>query len=175
MSARCLYCRKPGATFRVNADARAHRSCAYAADDADQALTLSMLGSPPPAPEEAEVSFAPPRRQRYVADLIGRRFGRFLVVGYCELANSDATPRSAWRVRCTCCGRETVSRVQRGRLRLRTCPGCMPKTKLVAAEVTKIRALRAVGVPYSQLAERFGVSQTAIYKAATGATWRAAA
>ena len=64
----CCYCHLAGATFRVNADEKAHRRCAWAADDADQATTLSLLHSEPPAPDEIEYLRAAPRNPPKRAD-----------------------------------------------------------------------------------------------------------
>jgi len=64
----CCYCHLAGATFRVNADERAHRSCAWDADDADQATTLSLLHSEPSAPDEIEYLRAAPRKPPQRAD-----------------------------------------------------------------------------------------------------------
>jgi hypothetical protein len=109
----CLYCGGPGATFRVNEDAVAHRACAWAADDADQALTFSMLSARQFAPEVLEAPLAL-RLVRQVEDLAGRRFGRLTAIGL-EVVEFCGIVRRAWRIRCDCGveGHATGSRLLR--------------------------------------------------------------
>lgn len=57
--------------------------------------------------------------------------------------------------------------------RNRVCHGSIhPKAKLTEADVVEIRRLRAAGMTYVAIGERYGISNVAAGRAAKGITWR---
>lgn len=178
MSARCLYCGERGATFRVNADELAHQRCAYAADDADQALTLSMLGHQRFAPEEIAGGHVIVSGTRTIEDLAGQRFGRLLVLHHARIPHCDGKPRIGWLVRCDC-GREVLMRTSN----LRKAHQCQPcakasqrgPAKVCAYTVQEMRRLREAGWTIRRLAALAGLGKSEAHNIVRGHTWRVAA
>jgi hypothetical protein len=123
----CVYCHRPGATFRINADELAHFPCFERADAADEAAMFAAMASPAFEPAEpSELLRIVPRE-----DLTGRRFGRLVVLGPAVRQRRNGYQAAEWRVRCDC-GR--TSRVSRSNLLQRGTHQCKPCVALANAD-----------------------------------------
>ena len=127
------------------------RACFEDLDRRSEALEIMLAAS-----FALDLPWPAPRYRRAAPPLIGLRVGRFVVTGLTHRQRRDGKLERCWCLRCDCGAGSLVTTADFNRRRGLECKTCANRRR------GRERAARFGGVTIQELAERAGVSETAV-------------